>query len=89
MPWKDFSEGLYLAGAEVLDSAEPPPGWVKWTAPAYEYLFVMAGGQYEEAFTYVLKYMLENSIELAGAVFDHICTEENGQLYLFFPVRRL
>ncbi len=89
LPWENFSKGLYLAGAEVLDGAEPPPGWVKWTAPAYEYLLVKANGKYEEAFTYVLNYMNENSIELAGAVFDHICTEENGQLDLFFPVRRL
>jgi hypothetical protein len=27
--------------------------------------------------------MKANSIELAGAVFDHICTEENGQLISF------
>lgn len=89
-PWEeDFSKGLYLAGVEAADSAEPPPGWVKWTAPACEYLVIKADGKYEEAFTYVIKHMDENSIKLAGAVFDFICPQENGHLYLYFPVRRL
>lgn len=30
-----------------------------------------------------------NNIKLAGAVFDYNCPEENGQLYLFFPIKRL
>lgn len=88
-PWEDFSKGLYLAGVEVTDNTEPPPGWVKWTAPAYEYLIIKSDGKYEEAFAYVLKHMDENNIKLAGAVFDFICPQENGQLYLYFPVRRL
>lgn len=35
---KDFSEGLYLAGVECEDGAQPPEGWGKWTVPSYEYL---------------------------------------------------
>lgn len=38
--WEDnFSKGLYLAGVEVIDDANPPKGWVKWTIPSYEYMF--------------------------------------------------
>lgn len=35
-----FTEGLYLAGVEAADEVEPPAGWVKWTVPGYEYLYV-------------------------------------------------
>lgn len=52
-------------------------------------LFIKADGNYEEAFTYVLKYMDKNSVKLSGAVFDFICPQENGQLYLYFPVRKI
>lgn len=31
-PWEEnFTKGLYLAGAEVMDDAEAPDTWVKWT----------------------------------------------------------
>lgn len=39
--WEDdFTKGLYLAGVEVRDGVEAPRGWVKWTIPAFEYLYV-------------------------------------------------
>ena len=39
MPWEDgFTRGLYLAGVEAEDSAKAPEGWVKWDAPAREYM---------------------------------------------------
>ena len=31
----------------------------------------------------------EYGLELSGAVHDFICPEENGQGYMFFPIRRL
>ena len=87
-PWEDnFSKGLYLAGAEVIDDAAPPEGWVKWTIPAYEYLYVKAGDP--DIFSLTLQYISQKGYMLAGAVHDYISPEENGQPYMFFPVRRL
>jgi len=89
-PWEDdFSKGLYLAGAEVRDDAEVPDGWVKWTIPSYEYLCVKVEGGASDTFTAMLTYMKDNNFQLAGAVHDFICPEENGQGYMFFPIRRL
>lgn len=89
-PWEDnFTKGLYLAGVEVRDDTEAPDTWVKWTVPAFEYLYVKVDNEYGEAFSYVLNYMNNNNIKLAGAVFDYNCPEENGQLYLFFPIKKL
>ena len=87
-PWENgFTEGLYLAGVEVIDGAEAPAGWVKWTIPAYEYLYVKCTE--DDIFRKVLAYMAEQGLELAGAVYDFNCPEENGQGYMFFPIRRL
>ena len=86
--WEDhFTEGLYLAGVEVADEAEAPAGWVKWTIPGYEYLYVKCTE--EDTFVKVLEYMEEQGIELAGAVHDFNCPEENGEGYMFFPIWRL
>ena len=87
-PWENgFTEGLYLAGVEVIDGAEAPAGWVKWTIPAYEYLYVKCTE--DDIFRKVLAYMAEQGLELAGAVYVFNCPEENGQGYMFFPIRRL
>ncbi|MCY6960106.1 GyrI-like domain-containing protein [Clostridium brassicae] len=89
-PWEEnFTRGLYLAGVEVMDDVEVPDTWIKWTVPAFEYLYIKVDNKYEEAFSYVLNYMDNNNIKLEGAVFDYNCPKENGQLYLFFPMRRL
>lgn len=86
-PWENgFSEGLYLAGVEVDEGACPPEGWVKWTIPACEYLYVKNEGAH--TFNDVLTYMAEKKISLAGAVQDFICPEDN-QGYQFFPIRRM
>lgn len=86
LPWEnDFSEGLYLAGVETVDSAEPPEGWVKWVSPGYEYLVAEAG---PTAFTQALEYLKDNGLELAGAVYDYT-DPKSGAGYQFFPVRRL
>ena len=89
-PWEEnFTKGLYLAGVEVMNDAEAPDTWIKWTVPRFEYLYVKVENEYKEALSYVLNYMDNNNIKLAGAVFDYNCPEENGQLYLFFPIRRI
>jgi predicted transcriptional regulator YdeE len=89
-PWEDgFTKGLYLAGAEVVDGAEAPDGWVKWTVPAFEYLCAKVEGAYQDTFSAVLKHLDDNGLKLAGAVFDYTCLEEDGQQYIFAPIRRL
>ena len=88
-PWESFSKGLYLAGAEVDNDAEAPEGWTKWTVPAYEFLYVKVENGINDTFSSMIKYLEENKIELAGAVNDFICPKENGQSYMFFPIKRL
>ncbi len=85
-PWDDFSRGLYLAGAECVDGAQAPEGWVKWVVPGYEYLAVEA--EDGNTFAEMLQYLRENRISLAGAVHDFTCPG-TGKNYMYFPVRRL
>ncbi len=88
-PWENFSEGLYLAGVQVGHEMDAPVNWTKWTVPTFEYLYAKVEGDYQKTFSYILNYMESNNYKLAGAVFDYNCPEENGQLYLFFPINRL
>ena len=89
-PWADnFSTGLYLAGVEVPDNAAAPEGWMKWTAPASEYLCAKIDGNPAAGFSAVLTYMQERDIHLVGAVYDYNSPGENGQLYMYFPIKRL
>lgn len=83
-PWaNDFSEGLYLAGAECGMDAVPPEGWVKWIIPSFEYLKV------ENAdFPAVIRYLSENGLSLAGAVHD-FTNPSTGKNYMLFPIRKL
>jgi len=87
-PWEDnFTKGLYLAGLEVNDDAIPPKGWTKWVIPSYEYIYVKCDE--DDIFFKVIKYLKDNNLQLVGAVNDFNCPEENGQLYMFFPIRKL
>lgn len=87
-PWEEnYSKGVYLAGVEVMDGAKAPEGWTKWTIPGYEYLYVKCTE--ENVFPKVLAYIQENGMELVGAVHDFNCPAENGQGYMFFPIRKL
>lgn len=86
-PWEDgFSKGLYLAGVECADDAEPPEAWVKWVIPGYEYLRVEC--EEEDTFEKMIAYLKENGIPLVGAVHDFTCSVD-GKNYMYFPVRRL
>ncbi len=90
LPWEDgFSRGLYLAGVQAPESAQPPAGWVKWTVPAFRYVYTKVEGDYGEAFRAGLAALEERGLALAGAVQEYNCPQENGQLYLLFPVERL
>lgn len=87
MPWEDnFSKGLYLAGVEVDDNAQPPQDWIKWTMPSSEYLYVKTEGP--DTFMSMIEYMKANEIELVGAVYDFI-NPQSCQGYMYFPIRRL
>ncbi|MDE7293725.1 MAG: GyrI-like domain-containing protein [Oscillospiraceae bacterium] len=85
-PWDNFEEGLYLAGAECVDNAQPPEGWIKWTIPGYE--FLRAECENENTFSEVIGYMEENGIALAGAVHDHT-DPRTGKSYMYFPIKKL
>lgn len=86
-PWEnEFSEGLYLAGAECVDGAEAPEGWVKWVIPAYEYLYVE--DEDDDTFDEMLQYLEDNGISLAGAVHDFTCPQ-TGIGYMYFPIKAL
>lgn len=84
-PWeKDFSEGLYLAGAQCAPDTIPPQGWVLWKAPAGTYLRVE---NEPGVFQTTLAYMQEHGLTLCGAVFDHTCLQ-TGKSYMLFPLTR-
>lgn len=85
-PWENFSECLYLAGAECVDEAEAPKGWTKWIIPSFEYLYVEC--ESENTFSDMIQYLNDNGIPLAGAVHDFTCPQ-TGKNYMFFPIRRL
>lgn len=85
-PWEDnFTRGLYLAGVEAEDAAQPPDGWTKWTAPAREYLVAPAG---PEAFGQALAYIEAQGWTLAGAVYD-FTDPRTGAPSQYFPIRRV
>ena len=84
-PWEDnFSKGLYLAGVECVDDAQPPEGWTKWTIPGYEYL--CAEVESGSTFTDMLDYMKQNELALVGAVHDFTCPS-SGKNFMYFPIR--
>ena len=85
-PWQnDFTEGLYLAGVECRDDAEPPEGWAKWTVPGFEYLRAEAS---DSTFPDMLRYLRDHDIPLAGAVHD-FTDPATGKSYMLFPIRKL
>lgn len=86
-PWENgFSEGFYLAGAEVTDGAEPPAGWTKWTVPGHTYLRVRA--EAPDTFPKMLRHLEENGYALAGAVHD-FTDPADGAGYMYFPIEKL
>lgn len=88
-PWtENYSQGLYLAGVQVSENTQAPPGWTKWTLPAREYIYIKVEGEIFPVFQAGLIYLRDQNLRLAGAVQEYYCPEENGQLYLFFPVKQ-
>ncbi len=86
-PWENnFSEGLYLAGAECVDEAQAPRGWTKWVIPSYEYFGVECEGNH--TFLEGLHYLEEQGYSLVVAVHDFTCPK-TGKNFMFFPIRKL
>jgi len=87
LPWEEgFTKGLYLAGVECELNSEAPEGWIKWTIPSYEYIFVENNS--ENTFMKVISYLEENNMKLVGAAHDFNCPQ-TGKGYIFFPIRRI
>lgn len=83
-PWEhDFTEGLYLAGVEVDQTAVPPTGWTKWTSPAYEYAVAPMRGP--DSFHAALSQLKNQGLTLIGAVYDRI-DPATGATWMYFPV---
>ena len=86
-PWEDgFTRGLYLAGVEVRDDAQPPQGWVRWDIPGFEYIRVENNAP--DVFPRTLKMIAAEGLPLAGAVHD-FTDPATGKSYMCFPVRKL
>jgi len=86
-PWEDgFTRGLYLAGVEVRDDAQPPQGWVRWDIPGFEYIRVANNAP--DVFPRTLKMIAAEGLTLAGAVHD-FTDPATGKSYMCFPVRKL
>lgn len=84
-PWEGFARGLYLAGAECVDGAEPPKGWTKWVVPGFEYLR-FDRDVYE--FGQAIDSMKDNGFTLAGAAHD-FTDPRTGKGYICIPIRKL
>ena len=86
-PWEaDFTRGLYLAGAEVRDDAQPPEGWVRWDIPGFEYVRVL--NDTPHTFRRTLAALAAEGLTLAGAVQD-FTAPATGTGYMLFPIRKL
>ena len=86
-PWEDdFTRGLYLAGVEVVDSAQPPQGWVRWDIPGFEYIRVENDAP--DVFPRTLAALAGENLSLAGAVHD-FTDPATGKNYMLFPIRKL
>jgi predicted transcriptional regulator YdeE len=88
--WKE--QGKYLAGCEVVDDAEAPINWTKWTIPSYKYAVVKcAQDTYGDTFNCVVNgYIPQHEYTIIGAVHEFYDPKaSNGELYLYFPIQKL
>ena len=86
-PWEEgFTRGLYLAGVEVRDDAQPPQGWVRWDIPGFEYIRVENNAP--DVFPRTLDAIAAEGLTLAGAVHD-FTDPATGKAYMLFPIRKL
>ena len=87
--WEDgFSRGLYLAGVQIPVETEAPKGWVKWIVPAFDYLYGQVDGDPQTAVQLGLEEIKRQGLALSGAIQEYYCSQENGAMYLFFPIKQ-
>ena len=87
LPWADgFTRGLYLAGVEVRNDAQPPEGWTRWDIPGFEY--VLVENDAPDVIPRTLEKLAEQGLTLVGAVHD-FTDPATGKGYMCFPIRRL
>lgn len=87
LPWEDgFTKGLYLAGVEVRDDAQPPAGWTRWDIPGFEYVRVVNDAP--DVFSRALQTLADEGLSLVGAVHD-FTDPVSGKAYMLFPIRKL
>ena len=89
LPWKNFSEGYYLAGVEVDLNTKAPEGWTKWIYPGCEYMVVRVEGEYQASMSKGLDYLKTHHLTLAAAIVDFMDPKDNGHPYIYFPIKRL
>ena len=86
-PWADdFTKGLYLAGVEVREDAQPPKGWVRWDVPGFEYIRV--ANDAPDVFPRTLDMLAQKGLALVGAVHD-FTDPVTGKGYMLFPIHKL
>jgi predicted transcriptional regulator YdeE len=89
--WEE--EGKYLAGCEVRDDAIAPNGWTKWVIPAFKYAVVKCTqDSYQEKFhNMITDYLPRHNHKIVGAVqeFYNPKDNNNGDLYLYFPIEKM
>lgn len=87
LPWEDgFTKGLYLAGVEARDDAQPPEGWTRWDIPGFEYVRVENNAP--DIFPRTLEAIVLAGLTLVGAVHD-FTDPATGKGYMCFPIRKL
>ena len=87
LPWTEgFRRGLYLAGGECREDAQPPEGWTRWDVPGFEY--VRVASDHPDVFRETLAALARSGLPLAGAVQD-FTDPATGLNYMCFPVRKL
>ena len=87
LPWEEgFTRGLYLAGVEVRDDAQPPAGWTRWDILGFEY--VRVENDAPDVFPRTLAALAEEGLSLVGAVHD-FTDPATGKGYMLFPIRKL
>ena len=88
-PGKKTEKTVYLAGIEVDNAAKAPKGFTKWTVPASDYLYAQVGRNKLDVINAVLQYAGENGWEISGCPFDFMPPDSRGEMFMFFPVKKL
>ena len=89
MPWDQYHDGYYLAGVEVDKHIEAPEGWTKWIFPSCDCVVVKVEGEYQACIAKGLDYLKAHQLTLAASMIDFMDPQEQGQPYIYFPIKRI